>query len=171
MSGRRPRRWSRCPLCGRPSNGRADVRCPPDRCPRDRGRSGVRTDRRPVSAAAASAVRTVLDPGMGRAAGYPGLRSGFEVSLWSASGVVVATEAGRWGRDGRTVGSARLAGGSAAEVGRRLVGAEAAAPRSPPGGPGSWSSAREPVGGWGSTRGSRCSQVHPGAWRPGRLPA
>jgi hypothetical protein len=82
----------------------------------------------------------------GGAAGYPGLRSGFEVSLWSASGVVVATEAGRWGRDGRTVGSARLAGGSAAEVGRRLVGAEAAAPRSPPGRPGSWSSAREPVG-------------------------
>ena len=36
--------------------GRADVWCPGDRCPRDRCDPGVRTDRRPVSAAAASAL-------------------------------------------------------------------------------------------------------------------
>jgi hypothetical protein len=60
MSGRRPRRSSLCP---RPLSavrtsvqptGRADVRCPGDRCPRDRCDPGVRTDRRPVSAASAS---------------------------------------------------------------------------------------------------------------------
>jgi hypothetical protein len=62
MSGRRPRRSSRCPrplsamrTDVRPT-GRADVRCPGDRCPRDRGDPGVRTDRRPVSAAAAAAL-------------------------------------------------------------------------------------------------------------------
>jgi hypothetical protein len=60
VSGRRPRRSSLCP---RPLSavrtsvqptGRADVRCPGDRCPRDRCDPGVRTDRRPVSAASAS---------------------------------------------------------------------------------------------------------------------
>ena len=36
--------------------GRADVWCPGDRCPCDRGDPGVRTDRRPVSIAAAAAL-------------------------------------------------------------------------------------------------------------------
>jgi hypothetical protein len=40
---------------GRPT-GRVDVRCPGVRCPRDRCDPGVRTDRRPVSAAAAAAL-------------------------------------------------------------------------------------------------------------------
>jgi hypothetical protein len=77
MSGRRPRRSSRCP---RPLSamrtdvrppGRADVRCPGDQCPGDRcpgdrcprdwrpydrGDPGVRTARRPMSAAAAAAL-------------------------------------------------------------------------------------------------------------------
>jgi hypothetical protein len=65
MSGRRPRRSSRCPpppsACGRTSVRCPRVRCPRDRCPRDRcprdrGDPGVRTDRRPVSAAAAAAL-------------------------------------------------------------------------------------------------------------------
>jgi len=74
MSGRRPRRSS---LCSRPLSamrtdvrptGRVDVRCPRVRCPcvrcpcawcpHDRCDPGVRTDTRPVSAAAA----TALDP-------------------------------------------------------------------------------------------------------------
>jgi hypothetical protein len=67
MSGHRPRRPSRCPhllsamrTAVRPT-GRADVRCPRVRCPgvrcpRDRCDAGVRTDRRPLSAAAASGL-------------------------------------------------------------------------------------------------------------------
>jgi hypothetical protein len=76
MSGRRSRRSSRCPrplsamrTDVRPT-GRVDVRCPRVRCPRawcphDRGDPGVRTDTRPVSAAAA----TALDPDYIGAAG------------------------------------------------------------------------------------------------------
>ena len=75
MSGRRPRRSSLCP---RPLSavrtsvqptGRADVRCPGDRCPRDRCDPGVRTDRRPVSAASASklsAPRWIRNPSVRR---------------------------------------------------------------------------------------------------------
>jgi hypothetical protein len=44
--------------------GRVDVRCPGDRCPPDRCDPGVRTARRPVSVASASALSgTALDPG------------------------------------------------------------------------------------------------------------
>jgi hypothetical protein len=49
--------------------GRVDVRCPGGRCPRDRCDPGVRTDRRPVSAAAAaklSAARWIRNPSLRR---------------------------------------------------------------------------------------------------------
>jgi hypothetical protein len=68
---------------GRPSTGRADTRCPGDRCPGvrcpgvrcprdwrpdDRGDPGVRTARRPVSAAAAAALSAPRwIPGVGAA--------------------------------------------------------------------------------------------------------
>jgi hypothetical protein len=78
--------------------GRADVRCLRDRCPRDRCDPGVRTDRRPVSAAAAaapSAPRWI--PRRRRCAGPAVWRTGLDVSLWSVSGLVVATRIGPGG--------------------------------------------------------------------------
>jgi hypothetical protein len=60
------------------------------------GQTGVRTDRRPdrrasgVRGLCVRAVRTALDPG-GRCRGTAQVwRTGFDVSLWSASGLVVA---------------------------------------------------------------------------------
>jgi hypothetical protein len=99
--------------------GRADVqcpgdRCPRDRCPRDRCDPGVRTDRRPdrqasgVRGLCVRAVRTALDPGHRcRGTGHV-WRIGFDVSLWSPSGLVVAARI-RPGWDGwSNVGSAWL---------------------------------------------------------------
>jgi hypothetical protein len=57
---------------------------------------------------------------------------------------------------------------STAGLGRRLARPQAAAPRSPPGRPGSWSSARVPVGRLGEQGRNRCSQVSPQV-RPGQV--
>jgi hypothetical protein len=105
MSGHRPRRPSLCPhplsamrTDVRPT-GRADVRCPRDRCPRDRCDAGVRTDRRPVSAAAAAALSAPRwFPERVGAAGTATLgAAGCDVSPWSVSGLVVAARIGPGG--------------------------------------------------------------------------
>jgi hypothetical protein len=157
MSGRRPRRSSLSPPCGRPSTwsrGRlvsTRVRCPGDRCPRVRCSRvrcsrvrcdpGVRTDRRPdrrasgVRGLCVRAVRTALDPEVGAAGqprfGGPGstCRCGPRAA-WSS-----LPECGLAGKRWSCVGSAWLARGSTAGLGRRFAVAPAAAPRSPPGRP------------------------------------
>ena len=90
-----------CPLCGCPSPiGQADVRCPRVRCPRVRchagvsGRTGLRCPR-----LCSRAVRTALARGMARWAGRPRWGNGFDVSPWSAGGVVACPH-GSEGRDG-----------------------------------------------------------------------
>jgi hypothetical protein len=115
---------------------------------------------RPVSAAAASAVRTVLDPGTGgcgrpihvaqRVGGVAvvGERRGRRCRVGTGGRGMVVRLAVRW-----------LAGGSAADLGLHLACAEAAAPRLPPGRPREPVQRPVPVGWLGSTRGSRCFQV------------
>ena len=76
MSGGRPRRSSLCPgplsavrTSVQPTNWSGGRRCPGARCPRDRCDRGVRTDSRPVSAAAAaklSAARWIRNPSVRR---------------------------------------------------------------------------------------------------------
>jgi hypothetical protein len=115
--------------------GRAEVRCPGDRCPRDRRDPGVRTDRRPVSAAAASALST---PRWIPNVGAPGQATvGAPVRRVAVvpSGLVVAARSGPGGEGWSNVGSAWPARGSTAGLGRRFARAQAAAPRSPPGRP------------------------------------
>ena len=137
--------------------GGADVRCP-----RDRRDPGVRTDTPPVTVAPASALsapRWILAC-VGAAGPPTSGRIGFDVSLWSASGWVVAARIGPGGEgmvvrwqcvartrvDGRPGPPQRMRTGWGRRV-RRLADQ------------GSWSSARVPVGGAGNTRRSRCSQV------------
>jgi hypothetical protein len=148
-----------CPPGGRPSTGRADVRCPRDRCPRDRcprdrRDPGVRTDTPPVSAASASALSTlcwILE--WVSAAGRPTLCT-HRVRRVAVvrERLVVAVRTGLAGRGGR-VSAPR----GSCECRRQTRAAtsypQAAAPRSPPGRPGSWSSARGPVAGWGAREG------------------
>jgi hypothetical protein len=108
MSGRRPRRSALCPPCGRPSNGRADVRCPRDRCPRDRCHPGVRTDRRPVSAAAASASAPCWILECVGAAGNPTFGASGSTCRCVRERLVVAAESGLMGEGWSCVGGARL---------------------------------------------------------------
>jgi hypothetical protein len=117
-------------------------------------------------------VRTALDPGVGRCGGvaHP-WRIGFEVSRWSASGLVVAPRvvAARIGPGGEEM---VVRWPCVARMGRRHTW--------PPlrlrTGSGAWptlgagSSARVPVGWLGSTRRSGCSQV-PSRCVLGRWPA
>jgi hypothetical protein len=113
ISGRRPRRSSRCPSPLRRAEvrptGRTDVRCPRVRhprvrCPRDRCDPDVRTDRRPVSAAACiRAVRTALDPGC-RCGGTGHVeRTEFDVPPGPRAAWSSLPESGLAGRDGRTL--------------------------------------------------------------------
>jgi hypothetical protein len=116
MSGRRPCRSSLCLPCGRPSNwsgGHPVSRRPVSRrpmcsgCP-DRQASGVR-------GRCIRAVRTALDPGRRcRGTGHR-WRTGFDVSLRSASGLVVAARMGPGGKGWSNVGRARLARVSTAD--------------------------------------------------------
>jgi hypothetical protein len=182
MSGRRPRRSSRCP---RPLSamrtdvrppGRADVRCPGDRCPGDwcprdwcprdwrpydRGDPGVRTARRPMSAAAAAALSAPCwIPDVVRRDDH-GWRTGFDMSLRPAGGVVAAARSGLAGKGWSNVGSAWLARASTAALAaawqahrlRRRALAD----------PGKLVNARCRWVGRGSRRRSRCSQVSPQA--------
>jgi hypothetical protein len=164
-SRRRRRRGRRgCPAAGhavRRSVRRADVRppdhadgqCPGDRCPRDRCDPGVRTDRCPVSAAAASALsgpRWIPDVGAPGQATFGGL--------------------GSTCRCGPQRACAWLARGSTADLGCRFAGAPAAAPRSPPGRPRELVQRQGAGRLAGSTRRSGCSQV-PRRCVLGRLPA
>jgi hypothetical protein len=171
----------RCPVRvlgppnGRPSTGRAGVRCRCDRCPRDQCNPGVRTDTRPVSASGASALsarRWIL--GCVAAAGQPILgRIGWVCrggprAAWSSlpesslpeSGLAGEEMVVRWpcvARMGRwhTWPPLRLRTGCGAWP---TLGAG--------------SSARVPVGWLGSTRRSRCSQSPAGAsWAGGRRDA
>jgi hypothetical protein len=171
MSGRRPRRSSLCPrplsamrTDVRPT-GRADLRCPRDRCPRDRCDPGVRTGRRPVSAAAAAALsapRWILE-GVGAAGpatfGAPGWMC--RCGRWAAW-CRCSNRAWR-GRDGRTLAvrgwhegrrQSRAAACMRTRLRRR---ARRLADQ------GSWSSARV-LGRLAGEQGrSRCSQVPAGA--------
>jgi hypothetical protein len=178
MSGRRPRRWSLCPrplstmrTDVRPT-GRVDVRCPSVRCPRDRCDPGVRTDTRPVSAAAASklsAPRWIPDVGAAGPAtcGRSRVR---RTAVGSVSGLVVAARIKLGGEGWSCVGRAWLARAATADLGRRLVRVQARAPRSPPGRSRELVQRQVPVGWPGSTGRSRCAHVAPQV-RPGRLPA
>jgi hypothetical protein len=75
-----------CPPRGRTDlHGRADVRCPGDRCPRDRCDPGVRTDRRPVSAASAAALSAPRWIGIHRCGGAATWPRGTRV--WSSCGI------------------------------------------------------------------------------------
>jgi hypothetical protein len=149
--------------------GRADVRCPrvccPGvRCPRDRCDAGVRTDRRPVSAAAASGLSAPRwIPERVGAAGPARLGApGFDGSPWSVSGLVVAARIGPGG-EGMIVRravrgrygwrrQAWAAASHAQRLGRRVRRL---------GNQGSWSSARCRSVGQGSTTRSRCARVAP----------
>ena len=165
MSGRRPRRSSRCPrplsamrTDVRPT-GRADVRCPGDRCPRDRGDPGVRTDRRPASAAAAAALsapRWIRNTWVRR--DRP--RLVHRVRRVALVGERLGRRCPNRARRGGMVERWPCAAGTMVDArpGPPLGIHPAAAPRSPPGRPRSWSSARcRSVG--GGARRSRCSQV------------
>ena len=134
MSGRLPRRSS---LCSRPLSamrtdvrptGRVDVRCPRVRCPcawcpHDRCDPGVRTDTRPVSAAAA----TALDPEYIGAAGRPRLVHRVRRVAVVGERLVVAARIGpggqkmveRWPCVARTRVDARLGAASQASRLRR----------------------------------------------------
>jgi hypothetical protein len=113
--GRRRRGRRGCPDAGHAVRRAVRVLCPPcgrtsvqlvgrtsgvqgERCPRDRGDLGVRTDRRPVSAASAAALsapRWIRKASVRR--DRPRWRTGLEVSLWSVSGLVVAARVGSGG--------------------------------------------------------------------------
>jgi hypothetical protein len=149
--GRRRRGRRGCPDAGHAVRRAVRVLCPPcgrtsvqlvgrtsgvqgERCPRDRGDLGVRTDRRPVSAASAAALSAPrwIRKASVRRTGHVGVRG------WSVD--VVGEWLGRrcpsrvWrGRGWSGVGSAWLARVSTADLGRRLACVQAAAPRSPPG--------------------------------------
>jgi hypothetical protein len=166
MSGRRPRRSS---LCSRPLSamrtdvrptGRVDVRCPRVRCPcvrcpcawcpHDRCDPGVRTDTRPVSAAAA----TALDPNTSVRRDRPRLVHRVRRVA------VVGERLGRrcpnraWqARDGRTL-AVRGSHEGRRQTWRCFAGVQAAAPRSPPGRPGELVQGQVPVGWWGSRGGA-----------------
>jgi hypothetical protein len=155
--------------------GRADVQCPGVRCPRDRCDPGVRTDRCPdrqasgVRGRCVRAVRTALDPGRRcRGTGHV-WRTGFDVSLWSPSGLVVAARM-RPGWEEMVVRWQCVAGTSVDGTWTAASQSQAAASRSPPGRPRERVQ-RQGAGRWlGSTRGSRCSRV-PRRYVLGRLPA
>ena len=132
----RPRPLSAMRTDVRPT-GRADIRCPGDQCPHDLCDPAVRTDRRPVSAAAAAALsapRWIVE-GVGAAGpatvGAPGwtCRCGPRAA-WSS-----LPESGLAGKGWSNVGSARLARGSTPDLSRRFACVQAAAPCSPPGRP------------------------------------
>jgi hypothetical protein len=116
--------------------GRADVQCPGDRCPRDRCDPSVRTDRRPVSAASASALsgpRWIPDAGAAGQATFGGSGSTCRCGLraaWSS-----LPDSGLAGKGWSNVGRAQLARGSTAHLDRRFAGAPAGATRSPLGRP------------------------------------
>jgi hypothetical protein len=102
------------------------------RCPRDRGDPGVRTDTRPVSAAAAAALsapRWTRNPSV---RGQATLGAAGWTCRWSVSGLVVAARIGPGGTGMVEGCRAWLAPGSTPGLGRRFAGVQAAAPRSPP---------------------------------------
>jgi hypothetical protein len=144
--------------------GRADVWCPGDGCPRDRGGSGV-------SGRTRVRCPQPLQPRCADRAGSrnpsvrwdrPHWRTGLDVSLWSVRGLVVAARIGPGGQEWSNVGRAWLARGSTPDLDCHLVCVPAAAPRSLLGDHGSWSSA-----GAGRLAGSRgrsgCSKSPAGA--------
>ena len=165
MSGRRPRRSSLCPrplsamrTDVRPT-GRVDVRCPHDRCD-----PGVRTDTRPVSAAAAAALsapRWIRNTSVRR----DRLRLAHRVRR----AVVVGERLGR-----RCPNRAWREGMVDARLGRRFACVQAAAPRSPPGRPWKQVQGQVPVGWRGSGEGAGAPKSPAGSsWagcrRAGRL--
>jgi hypothetical protein len=171
---RRPVRV-RCPDV-RPT-GRADVRCPRvrcprvrcpgDRCPHHRCDPGVRTDTRPVSAAAAAALsapRWTRNPSVRPGPATAGA-AGSTGSRWSVSGLVVAARIGPGGTGMVEGCRAWLAPGSTPGLGRRFAGVQAAAPRSPPRRPGELVPRQVPAGWRGSGEGAGAPtspQVRPG---------
>ena len=148
LSGRRTRRWSPCP---RPlSAGRTSVHWSGGRPVSTRPVS-TRPVRSGCPDGHASGVRGLcvraVPPGWileSVRRGSSRLGASSATCRWVASGLVFAAESGPGGEGWSCVGSAWLARGSAADLGRRSACAQAAAPCSPPGRPGSESSARVP---------------------------
>jgi hypothetical protein len=126
------------------------------------GQTGVRTDRRPVSAAAASALsgpRCIPDVGAAGQATFGGSGSTCRCSpraAWSS-----LPESGLAGKGWSNVGSAWLAQVSTADLGRRFAVAPAAAPRSPTKEAGPAPGCRSV--GWGAREGAGASKSPAGA--------
>jgi hypothetical protein len=158
VSGRTP---VRCPRVRCPC-----VRCPRAWCPHDRCDPGVRTDTRPVSAAAA----TPLDPDYSVRRDRPRL-----VHRVRRVAVVGERRGGRcpnraWrARDGRTL-AVRGSHEGRRQTWRCFAGVQAAAPRSPPGRPGELVQRQVPVG-WRGEQGSSRRSQSPRRCVLGGLPA
>jgi hypothetical protein len=151
--------------------GRADVWCPGDRCPRDRGDPGCPDGHASgVHSRCSRAVRTVLDPGIRRCGGTGHIGApGWTCRCGRCAGLVVAARIGPGGKGWSNVGRAWLARGSTPDLDCHLVCVPAAAPRSLLGHHGSWSSAG--AGRWRGSRGrSGCSKSSRRCGL-GRLPA
>jgi len=122
--------------------GRADVWCPGDRCPRDRGDPGCPDGRvgcpQPLQPRCPDRAGS-RNPSVRR--DRPHWRTGLDVSLWSVRGLVVAARIGPGGKGWSNVGRAWLARGSTPDLDYHLVCVPAAAPRSLLGDHGSWPSA------------------------------